>query len=362
MSISILNDLFKSIDANGALDAKVVEELQNTIKISELSGQVLAEISSRIRQVIVRAAQIGLFDPSIGKTNPSIDKLKKLNKEVNRACALKVRPKKDGAQQKYQISEEQVEADDRQKKTIDALHKSNYTMKVDDLIKKIKTKDHALEICLILKSVGEAEKAEKFKLLFEDKLPKKAKKKKAKQKIDRYNTYTCAVPEPVAQFTAENIRNLFKNRKAELITCGLLIDICPSEFALKEAVIKELGSIKDLNLKEIEKNKEEYYFFMGFALESIYQTSSDKRLKEEIAELIVVLQEVADESSDEPDFSSKDPYEVLGISRKADLKAIRKRYLQLSLIHHPDKNPPQLREQKNKDMQAIIEAWKKLQK
>ena len=38
-------------------------------------------------------------------------------------------------------------------------------------------------------------------------------------------------------------------------------------------------------------------------------------------------------------FDSEDFYEVLGVSRNAEEKEIKKAYRQLSLKYHPDKNP-----------------------
>ena len=50
-----------------------------------------------------------------------------------------------------------------------------------------------------------------------------------------------------------------------------------------------------------------------------------------------------------------DPYEVLGISRSADERAIKSHYRRLSVTHHPDKRRPD--EAKNETIETINDEW-----
>ncbi|KAF2231001.1 hypothetical protein EV356DRAFT_491092 [Viridothelium virens] len=50
-----------------------------------------------------------------------------------------------------------------------------------------------------------------------------------------------------------------------------------------------------------------------------------------------------------------DPYEVLGISRSADEKAIKSHYRRLSITHHPDKRQPDAA--KNETIETINDEW-----
>ncbi len=55
--------------------------------------------------------------------------------------------------------------------------------------------------------------------------------------------------------------------------------------------------------------------------------------------LIVLLSWLITKCLDVGDLKSFDPYEILSVSNNSSLSEIRKNYLKLARIHHPDKNP-----------------------
>jgi preprotein translocase subunit Sec63 len=50
-------------------------------------------------------------------------------------------------------------------------------------------------------------------------------------------------------------------------------------------------------------------------------------------------------------------YKRLGVSRSATPEAIRKAFRRYALAHHPDKAPPEQREQATRDFQSVQQAY-----
>ena len=53
-------------------------------------------------------------------------------------------------------------------------------------------------------------------------------------------------------------------------------------------------------------------------------------------------------------------YDNLKVSRTASVEEIKKAYKRLIFIHHPDRHPPELKDEKTKIIQLLNEAWRTL--
>eukprot|EP01017_Pseudomicrothorax_dubius_P035733 TRINITY_DN5050_c0_g2_i1.p1 TRINITY_DN5050_c0_g2~~TRINITY_DN5050_c0_g2_i1.p1 ORF type:complete len:466 (+),score=142.45 TRINITY_DN5050_c0_g2_i1:345-1742(+) len=53
----------------------------------------------------------------------------------------------------------------------------------------------------------------------------------------------------------------------------------------------------------------------------------------------------------------KDYYKILGVEKSASLDEVKRAYKKLALKHHPDKNPPEMREEAEKKFKEVAEAY-----